>query len=162
MSEYSTTGAHFGNITIEDKSLVMKDVNSNKTTFSMELENVAQCVLPQNNRYEVELQFHDNDMVEDDSLVQITFHFPKNKTNIKSENVDSNGDSAEVENDEEDETLAEQFQQRIVSTGVIRTLTSNVIVEFSREQGTFVAPRGKYLLQVCFTDNFVYYVTLMN
>ena len=148
MSEYSTTGAHFGNINIEDKSLVMKDVNTNKTTFSMELDNVAQCVLPQNNRYEVELQFHENDMVEDDSLVQITFHFPKSKV-VKSENADSNADNeVEADNEDEDETLAEQFQQRIVSTGVIRTLTSNVIVEFTREQGTFVAPRGKYLLQV--------------
>lgn len=55
-----------------------------------------------------------------------TFHFPPGE-------------------DEEGITQAEQLQQQIKDTGV---LTGDIITEFSKEQGNFVTPRGKYTIQV--------------
>ena len=124
----------------ENKSILMKALNS-KPILNISLENVAQCVVPTMNRNEVEIQFNENDSRKDeDSLVQITFHFPKNPD---PEDSDDEDDEAEKE------TKAESFQKSIVDTGAIQDTTGNVIVEFSREEGNFVAPRSKFVVQVC-------------
>lgn len=123
----------------ESKSILMKSLNS-KPIFNFSLENVAQCVVPTMNRNELEIQFNENDGRKDeDSLVQITFHFPKNP-----EPEDSDDEDDETEKD----TKAELFQKAIVDTGAIRDVTGSVIVEFSREEGNFVAPRAKFVVQV--------------
>ena len=82
-----------------------------------------------NNRGDVEIQFADKETKREASLVQITFHFPPGE-------------------DEEGITQAEQLQQQIKDTGVLRSVTGDVITEFSKEQGNFVTPRGKYTIQV--------------
>lgn len=84
----------------------------------------------------MEVQFLENDKadkhIHEDSLVQMTFHFP---TEIDEE--DGDGSSA-----------AELFQRNVMDTGIIRSITGNIIAEFSKEQGNFVTPRGKYAIQV--------------
>lgn len=65
--------------------------------------------------------------------MQMTLHFP----------------SAGREERERDEaSLAQQFHQQILDAGVIQSVTGEVIVEFGKEQCSFVAPRGKYALQM--------------
>jgi hypothetical protein len=106
----------------------------NKPIFDLRLENVSLCVVPANNRDEIEIQFLENDKSEklqEDALVQITFHFPAGE-------------------DDNELTQAETFQKSIMNTGVIRSITGNIIAEFSKEQGNFVTPRGKYAIQVFF------------
>ena len=52
---------------------------SSKQLLDLTLENVALCVVPQNNRNEMEMHFHeidDGNKANDDNLVQITLHFP--------------------------------------------------------------------------------------
>ena len=92
--------------------------------------------MPANNRDEVEVQFLEAEKADkhahEDSLVQMTFHFPKN--------VD--------EEDEDAGSAAEAFHREVMDTGVIRSITGDIIAEFSKEQGNFVTPRGKYAIQV--------------
>ena len=99
------------------------------TILDLKVENIALCVVPMNNRDDVEIQFADKETKREASLVQITFHFPPGE-------------------DEEGITQAEQLQQQIKDTGVLRSVTGDIITEFSKEQGSFVTPRGKYTIQV--------------
>jgi hypothetical protein len=99
--------------------------------FAINSENIAQCVVPQNNRDELEIQFQDSGKAgrHEDNLVQMTLHFPA------------------VE-DGEEESLAEAVQGQIMKLGVLSSLTGDILAEFSKEMGNFVSPRGKYALQV--------------
>jgi structure-specific recognition protein 1 len=104
---------------------------SGKPIFALSLDSVSQCVVPVNNRDELEIQFLDAGKGDQhrDNLVQITLHF--------------------AAADEEDEsTQAEALQNQIMSMGVLSSLTGDIIVEFTKEQGNFVTPRGKYGIQV--------------
>jgi Structure-specific recognition protein (SSRP1) len=114
-----------------DKSLVMKSSLSTSSVLDMKLDNVSLCVVPATNRDEIEIQFHEAETLDrdEDSLVQITFHFPPGE-------------------DPEEDSTAEAFQKAIMGTGVIRSVTGSIIAEFSKEQGNFVTPRGKYAIQV--------------
>jgi hypothetical protein len=104
---------------------------NNKNIFNLKLDHVSQCVVPANNRDDIEIQFADSQARErvEDCLVQITFHFPKEET-------------------EDGLTIAEDYHRQIMGTGAIKSVMGDIIVEFSKEQGNFVAPRGKYALQV--------------
>lgn len=104
---------------------------NHKNIFVLKLDNVSQCVVPANNRDDIEIQFADSQARErhEDCLVQVTFHFPKDET-------------------EEGVSIAEDYHQQIMGTGAIKSVTGDILVEFSKEQGNFVAPRGKYAIQV--------------
>ena len=99
------------------------------TRLDLKVENIALCVVPTNNRDDVEIQFAEKETKREASLVQVTFHFPPGE-------------------DEEGITQAEQFQQQIKDTGVLKSVTGDIITEFTKEQGNFVTPRGKYSIQV--------------
>lgn len=74
----SSSGVSYGKTEIEGRNLVFKhmllqDANEegeefeariNDELFSLDLAEVSQCVLPGNNRHEVELQFPESDTVE--------------------------------------------------------------------------------------------------
>lgn len=102
-----------------------------KQLFGVDLQNLTLCVVPANNRDEVEMQFNDPQMKEKkgDFLVQMTLHFPGGE-------------------DDDGFTQAELCRQRIEATGLLKSTTGDIIAEFSKEQGNFVTPRGKYGLQV--------------
>ena len=101
----------------------------------MKLDSIASCVIQA--RDEVELQFHEPEgNRDDDAVIQITLHFPS---------VVQNEDD---ENEEIEESAAEKFQKKVIEIGVLPSITGNIIVEFTKEQGNFVTPRGKYALQV--------------
>lgn len=105
--------------------------------LSLDLAEVSQCVLPGNNRNEIELQFPESDAVEanNDQLVSIRFYIPP-----------------EQEQDPVDRTIktpAELLQQKIMSTANIRKTTGDVIVEFDHEKGSFLTPRGRYSMELC-------------
>jgi structure-specific recognition protein 1 len=104
--------------------------------ISLELAEVSQCVLPGNNRNEIEIQFHESDTVEQgtDQLVQIRFYVPP----------DPEADPT----DKESPTAAELMQQAIVTQASIRSSTGNVIVKFDETQGTFLTPRGRYTIEL--------------
>ena len=109
------------------------------TMFELSLENVAQCVVPTNNQNDLEIQFQESNNKDDDCVAQITFHFP----------------TEEVEGDDGEpadrESLAESFKSTILSSGISNVSTDTVIVEFSKEQGNFITPRGKYSIQMTST-----------
>ena len=114
----------------------MNSVVSSKPIFDFKLDTVSLCVVPTNNRDDVEIQFIESEKadkrVQEDSLVQMTFHFP----------------TGMEEEDEEGASAAEVFQRNVMDTGVIKSITGDIIAEFSKEQGNFVTPRGKYAIQV--------------
>lgn len=130
---------------VEDNKIKMTSV-ADKSLFEFKLDKVAQCVLPQNNKNDVEIQFHEIDTGDhlDDNMVQITFHLPPSA----SKKVENEDDEDGEDNEEIEESSAEVFQKQILDTGLIRSLTGSVIVEFSKEQGTFATPRGRYGMQV--------------
>jgi structure-specific recognition protein 1 len=104
--------------------------------MSFDLAEVSQCVLPGNNRNEIELQFPETDAVEanNDQLVSIRFYIPP-----------------EPEGDPSDRTVktpAELLQQKIMSTANIRKTTGDIIVNFDPEKGVFLTPRGRYSIEL--------------
>jgi hypothetical protein len=134
--QYAAEGCNYGEVTISDNQVVVTSVVSKRPIFDFKLDTVALCVVPTNNRDEVEVQFVESEKADknshEDTLVQMTFHFP----------------TGMEEEDEEGASAAEVFQRRIMDTGVIRSVTGDIIAEFSKEQGNFVTPRGKYAIQV--------------
>jgi structure-specific recognition protein 1 len=105
--------------------------------LSLDLAEVSQCVLPGNNRNEIELQFPESDAVEanNDQLVSIRFYIPPDQDN----------DPA----DRSVKSSAELLQQKIMSTADIRKTTGDIIVEFDHEKGSFLTPRGRYSIELC-------------
>ena len=126
----SSDGANFGDVSLKDKVLQMTSING-LPCFELRLDNVAQCVVPANNRDELEIHFPENEAAEkdEDCLVQITMHFPAGE-------------------DPSEDSPAQEFQKDIMNTGVIRSITGDIICEFSKDQGNFVLPRGKYSIQM--------------
>jgi structure-specific recognition protein 1 len=124
-------GGNFGDVVLNDSTLQMSSAKTGKAALELKLHNVSQCVLPGNSKDEVEIQFYDNDAEtqEEDCLVQIRIRFPG-------------------ADEDDEETPAEIFQKRIMERGMIRSVTGDVITEFTDEQGTFITPRGRYAMQM--------------
>lgn len=115
-------GANFGEIALRNKNLVLSSVDA-RPVLELKLDNIVQCVIPPNSRDEIEFQFQesDNGDREADTLVQITLHLPVSE-------------DAEEDLEVDQVSSAERLQQEIMATGVIQSVTGNVIVEFSKEQ----------------------------
>lgn len=113
----------------------------------MKLDNVEQCVVPQNNRGDLEIQFAEAKEKNRDSVVKMVFHFPRKRKEQKEEKEGDDEDEDE-ESEEEEETLAEVFRQKVMDNGIISSAAGEVLVEFTKEQGNFISPRGKYALKV--------------
>jgi structure-specific recognition protein 1 len=130
LPQVASYGGNYGDLSLKKKYLVMNSL-SGKSMLDLKLDNVALCVVPISNRDEMEVHFHETDNVdrEEDGLVQVTLHFPP-------------GDDPEAS------TPAEDMRKAIMDTGVIRSVTGDIIAEFSKEQGNFVTPRGKYAIQM--------------
>jgi hypothetical protein len=92
----------------------------------IDLAEVSQCVLPGNNRNEIEAQFPESDTIEagTDQLVAIRMYIPP----------DPDADPA----DKEAPTAAELTQQRIMQTANIRKTTGDVLVSFEQQKGAFL------------------------
>ena len=113
------------------------EIRQGDELMSLDLAEVSQCVLPGNNRNEIELQFPESDAVEanNDQLVSIRFYIPP----------DQEADPG----DRTAKTPAELLQQRIMATANIRKTTGDVIVEFDHDKGSFLTPRGRYSIELC-------------
>jgi len=146
----SSAGTQYGQSKIAGKKLVFQhciledadeegeefEVRTGDEMMSLDLAEVSQCVLPGNNRNEVELQFPESDAIEanNDQLVSIRFYIPP-----------------DPEVDPADRTVkssAELLQQRIMQMANIRKTTGDVIVEFDLEKGSFLTPRGRYSIEL--------------
>ena len=146
----SSAGYSFGNVDIESGNLVYKqcvledadeegeefEPRDGEEMMSVNLTEVSQCVMPGNNRNEIELQFHETDTVEagTDQLVAIRLDIPP----------DPEADPS----DRDAPTAAELFQQRIATNANIKKSTGDVIVEFDEAKGTFLTPRGRYAIEL--------------
>ena len=117
--------------------------------FELNLEGITQCVVPTNNIDDMEIQFNTSENREkrEDCLVQVTFHFPQKNA--------PNEDGNEDDEDAEALSLAQVAHQQILGTGILSSSTGDIIVEFSKEEGNFVYPRGKYSLQVSLLSQFL-------
>jgi structure-specific recognition protein 1 len=151
----SSAGTSFGRAEIDNKSLVFRqciledadeegqefEPRSGDEFLSLDLTEVSQCVLPGNNRHEIELQFPESDTVEvgTDQLVAIRFYIPP----------DPDADP----NDRAVDSNAELMQQRIMQAAKIKNTAGNVIVEFEQNKGTFLTPRGRYAMEL--TESFL-------
>lgn len=77
------------------------------------------------------------------------FHFPNDLNKENEEENNLNEENEEKEEEEESFSFAERLQRKIMSAGVLQNnVSGNVIVEFGREMGTFVTPRGRYNIQM--------------
>lgn len=136
---YVAEGCSYGKVEIEDGQVILNSVYSEKKIFDFKLDTVALCVVPANNRDDVEVQFLESEKdkhTHEDTLVQMTFHFPTGQDD---------------EDEEEEGSAAEVFHKKVMNTGIIRSITGDIIAEFSKEQGNFVTPRGKYAIQMTST-----------
>ena len=146
----SSAGTQYGITSVKGKNLVFQhcvldEMNEEGQEFepragdemmSVHLNEVSQCVLPGNNRNEIEVQFPESDAVEADSdqLVAIRFYIPP----------DLEADPA----DKEAPTAAELLQAKIMATANIRKTAGDVIVSFDQAKGTFLTPRGRYGIEL--------------
>lgn len=117
---------------MSNERVVLKSATNGYRILDCQLDRMALCVIPASNRDEIEIHFHDNDKAERDesSLAQLTLHFPAS------------------EDPDEEETAAEMFRKAIMGTNIIKSAVGDAIVTFSKEQGNFVSPRGKYEIKV--------------
>jgi hypothetical protein len=124
IQQFATEGCSYGSVELENTDVLMQSVVSKNDMFRFPLSSVQLAVVPANNRDDVEIQFQEADKPNkhEDCLVQMTFHFPN-------------------EEDEEGASLAEVFHSSIMDTGIIRSVTGNILAEFTKEQGSFVSPR---------------------
>ena len=138
----SSSGYSFGKADISGSHLVYRkcivddeeeEGQDGDEMLTLDLTEVSQCVLPGNNRNEIELQFHESDTVEQgtDQCVQIRFYVPP-----------------EPEAEPDQPTNAEIFQQRIMTKAHIKNTTGNIIAEFDESMGTFLTPRGRYAIEL--------------
>ena len=138
----SSSGYSFGKADISGNHLVYRkcivddeeeEGQDGDEMLSLNLAEVSQCVLPGNNRNEIELQFHESDTVEQgsDQCVQIRFYVPP-----------------ENDADPDAPTNAELFQQRIMTKAHIKNTTGSIIAEFDENMGTFLTPRGRYAIEL--------------
>lgn len=148
--QYSTEGCHYGEVAIQNGILSFASKVSGKGIFEMKLDNVEQCVVPQNNRSDLEIQFAESKEKNRDSVVKMVFHFPRKRKEAKEPKEKDNEDDEdeEEESEEEEETVAEAFRQQVMDNGIISSAAGEVLVEFTKDQGNFVSPRGKYALKV--------------
>jgi len=146
----SAAGTSYGKSAVKGRNLVfshmaLEDANEEGEEFearvgdemmSLDLAEVSQCVLPRNNRNEIELQFPESDTLEagTDQLVSICFYIPP-EPDFET-------------NDKETPSNAELLQQRIMKTASIKNTSGNVIVEFPETRGTFLTPRGRYTIEL--------------
>lgn len=93
--EFSSEGINFGNADIQGKQLSFTSSINNKMIFNLPLENISTCVVPSTNKDDVEIQFQENqdNNKDDDTLIQITFHFPQKKA--IEEDVDAEDENAQ-------------------------------------------------------------------
>ncbi|CAB9527435.1 FACT complex subunit SSRP1 [Seminavis robusta] len=146
----SSAGTQYGLTKIQGKNIVFRhcileeaeeegeefEPREGEEMMSLDLTEVSQCVLPGNNRNEIELQFPESDTVEagTDQLVAIRFYIPP-----------------DPEQDPTDKSIpypAELLQQRIMQTASIRKTTGDILVEFEQSKGTFLTPRGRYAIEL--------------
>jgi len=146
----SSAGNSWGNTDIADKHLVfrqciLEDADEEGEEFeprdgdemlSLDLGEVSQCVLPGNNRNEIEMQFLESDTVEagTDQLVAIRFYVPP----------DQDADPT----DKDAPTPAEVLQSRITQIASVKKTSGSVIAEFDENKGTFLTPRGRYSIEL--------------
>ncbi|KAL3809701.1 hypothetical protein ACHAXA_009395 [Cyclostephanos tholiformis] len=104
--------------------------------LSLDLAEVSQCVLPGNNRNEIEMQFLESDTVEagTDQLVAIRFYVPP----------DPDADPT----DKDAPTSAELLQSQIINVASVKKTSGAVIAEFDEGKGTFLTPRGRYAIEL--------------
>ena len=146
----SSAGNSWGNTNLTNKHLVfrqciLEDADEEGEEFeprdgdemlSMDLGEVSQCVLPGNNRNEIEMQFLESDTVEagTDQLVAIRFYVPPDQ------DVDPG--------DKESATPAEVLQSRIMQVASVKKTSGSIIAEFEESKGTFLTPRGRYSIEL--------------
>ena len=146
----STSGTSWGNTNLTNQHLVfrqciLEDADEEGEEFeprdghellSMDLGEVSQCVLPGNNRNEIEMQFLESDTVEagTDQLVAIRFYVPPD--------VDADP------TDKEAATPAEELQRSIMSVASVKKTSGSIIAEFDESKGTFLTPRGRYGIEL--------------
>jgi structure-specific recognition protein 1 len=145
MTDFSTEGCHYGEVSIDNGTLTFGSKVSKKSIFEMKLDSVEQCVVPQNNRGDLEIQFAESKDKARDSLVKMVFHFPSKKRERKEKEVED--EDEEEESEEEEETFAESLRQKVMDNGIISSAAGEVLVEFTKDQGNFISPRGKYALK---------------
>jgi structure-specific recognition protein 1 len=151
----SAAGGSWGNTDISNKHLVFRQCRLDKNEgdegeeegeefeprdgdemLSLDLAEVSQCVLPGNNRNEIEMQFLESDTVEagTDQLVAIRFYVPP----------DADADPT----DREAPTSAEVLQSHIMNVASVKRTSGAVIAEFDEGKGTFLTPRGRYAIEL--------------
>lgn len=135
--QYSYEGLNYGNVVLNGKTLAFSSGVSEKPVFELDLSSINQCVVPTNNVNDIEIQFGDTQKREkkEDCLVSISFHFPNSAEELG-------------EDEEPPESAAQLLQQQIMGSGVLRSATGDVVIEFTKDEGNFTFPRGKYALQV--------------
>lgn len=132
-------GVSYGKVNIVENSKLVMSSLTDKQIFTLALDNASLCVVPISNRDDMELHFNEREDVRDeDCLVQLTLHFPP---------VDPVDDADQ----EQVSTHAETTRETIMGSGIIKSVTGDIIAEFSKDQGNFVTPRGKYAIAMTST-----------
>uniref|UniRef100_A0A7S2WS60 FACT complex subunit SSRP1 n=2 Tax=Rhizochromulina marina TaxID=1034831 RepID=A0A7S2WS60_9STRA len=121
--EVETGGGNYGALNFDDAG-VLNFTKEGKQMFEINLSNVSQCVTPGNKQDELEVQFIDADSsTKDDQLLySMRLWIPGQQ--------------------------ASEYQSSVLQKTNISSHTGDVLIEFDRDQATFVAPKNRYNIEL--------------
>ena len=102
----------------------MSLTKDDKRIFEVDLANVSQCMTPGNKNDELDIHFLDTDAPnrEDQTVYSMCLYVPGKE--------------------------AEGFKEKVLSKSEASETKGDVIVEFDREEATFVAPKNRYTVEM--------------
>ena len=145
--DIDSSGGTWGSNSVSDSRFLLSSTGGgSKEVLSLDLREVSQCVTPGNNRNELELQFNENDYLEDntDQLVQIRLYVPP--TDEDGNPPEEDAQEAVGEDGKPANTACENLRDLIAQDSNVLSATGASIVNFP--DVAFVSPRGRYTVEL--------------
>mmetsp|Transcript_36001 Transcript_36001/g.57606 ORF Transcript_36001/g.57606 Transcript_36001/m.57606 type:complete len:835 (+) Transcript_36001:284-2788(+) len=123
----NSAGLNVGQVSISKDKGTLQMLYKEKIDIEVPLSGISQCVATGKN--DIEIHFHEDDTGprEDEMLIEMKLYVPPNDVG---------------------EDVSMELQQEIVSGAGIERITGDIICTFSEDIGTFLSPRGRYLVDM--------------
>jgi structure-specific recognition protein 1 len=148
------SGSNYGSLALAGKNLALLDLKG-ETTAILPFSSISQVSVA--GRHEIEVQFQEDDTLEreDEAVVEARFFIPPRHGELKAaaENFDVTSErvAAEVAGDDDgvsEMTPANRFRTVLADAAGIAGVVGDAIAEFPDRVCRFLAPRGRYTVEV--------------
>lgn len=157
--QVGASGRNFGTVAIGSSTMDLVDQRGRRMA-SLPLSAVAQVMAPTSHEIEVQLQEDDTLEREDEALVEMRLFFPPGHGELDSADKAAqdgavtsaalaSGRAEPLEGeDSASGTPAERVRARLISAAGIHGAVGEAAAEFPERVGAFLAPRGRYAVEV--------------